>query len=220
MYSPLTKAQRTRTSLIVLSLLTVALLTTASGQERFAKKIPSKELPNFGRVNERLYRGGQPRKGGIQQLASLGVNTIINLRDNDARALKEADETKAAGLRYFNVPLRRLGRPSHFQIDQVLSLINAEENGVVFVHCGHGWDRTGMVIAVYRISRDEWTDDEAKKEARHFGMKFWQLGMKDYISAYFRDRSQLSKPSKSTPRVRSGLRDGKQESVPLHLRLR
>lgn len=192
MRSTITKSQKGRTRL-VLSVLIVAWLTPTSAQDRSANKIQAKELPNFGRVNERLYRGGQPRQGGIPKLAALGVNTIINLRDNDERAIEEAEAAKAAGLRYFNVPFNRLGRPSDSQIDEVLSLIDAKENGVVFVHCNQGWDRTGTVIAVYRISRDGWTDKEAKKEARSFGMKFWQTGMKDYISDYFRDRSKRAK---------------------------
>jgi tyrosine-protein phosphatase SIW14 len=167
-------------------LLIFAWAALSPAQERF------KELPNFGRVNERLYRGGQPREGGMQKLKALGVNTVINLRDNDEHAVAEAEEAKTVGLRYFNVPFKRLSRPSDSQITQVLSLIDTNENGVVFVHCNQGWDRTGTVIAIYRISRDEWTDEEAKREARRFGMKFWQVQMKDYISDYYRDRSQRS----------------------------
>ena len=146
-----------------------------------------KELPNFHLVSARLYRGAQPRIGGIQKLASLGINTIINLRDDDKRAEAEGKEVTAAGLHYFNVPFARLGRPTDEQVEQVLSLINAPENGVVFVHCEHGADRTGTAIAVYRIRFDGWTGEQAKAEAKRYGLKFWQRGMKDYISDYYRD---------------------------------
>ena len=174
---------------ILYSFLLLALLAPVHGQDSRANELRYQELPNFGRVNEKLYRGGQPRKGGVRRLAALGVNTIINLRDDDESALVEAQEAKAEGLQYFNVPFKRLGRPSDSQIDQVLSLIDAKENGVVFVHCHHGSDRTGTVIAVYRISHDQWTDTEAKREAERFGMKFWQQGMKDYVSDYYRVRA-------------------------------
>lgn len=147
------------------------------------------ELPNFHRVSERLYRGAQPRKGGLPKLAALGVNTIINLRDDDERAVAEEREARGAGLRYYNVPFKRLGRPTNARIEQVLSLIEAPENGVVFVHCEHGADRTGTVVAVYRIRHDGWTSREAKREAKCYGMRFWQRGMKDYISDYYRDRT-------------------------------
>lgn len=151
------------------------------------------ELPNFHQVNARLYRGGQPRKGGIQKLASLGVNTIINLRDDDERAEAEGREAQAAGLRYFNIPVGRLGRPEDAEIERTLALIKASENGVVFIHCAHGADRTGVVIAVYRISHDGWTSEQAKKEANRYGMKFWQRGMKDYIHDYYRDQTPRTK---------------------------
>jgi uncharacterized protein (TIGR01244 family) len=146
-------------------------------------------LPNFARVNKKLYRGGQPRRDSIPKLAGLGVKTIINLRDDDEKARMEAKDAKAAGLNYFNIPLKRFGRPTDSQIDRVLSLIDAEENGTVFIHCQKGEDRTGMIIALYRISRDGWTGDDAIQEAKRFGMGFWQVQMKDYISDYFRDRS-------------------------------
>jgi tyrosine-protein phosphatase SIW14 len=170
----------------------------ARAQDNEAKP---KEVPNFARVNDRLYRGGQPRKEGIQKLATLGVTTIINLRDDDDRALTEESEAKAAGIRYFNVPFKELGRPKDSDVDKVLSLIDAKENGVVFVHCHRGEDRTGTVIALYRISHDHWTDEQAIHEAKQFGMKFWQVSMRHYISDYYDKKSgHLSKSENLSPK--------------------
>jgi tyrosine-protein phosphatase SIW14 len=149
------------------------------------------ELPNFGQVNDTLYRGGQPQSGGIQKLASLGIKTIVNLRDDDERARAEAKEAEAAGLHYFNVPLGNFGRPSDEKVERVLALINAPENQPVFIHCRRGADRTGTIIAIYRIVHDGWTSEKAKTEARQYGMGFWQVGMKDYIHDYAMRNSQL-----------------------------
>lgn len=175
--------------------LLLQLATASNAQQTGKDEARHQELPNLHQVNARLYRGGQPRKGGIQKLASLGVNTIINLRDGDENERVEAEAAQAAGLRYFNIPFERLGRPSDEQVERVLSLIDALENGIVFVHCAHGSDRTGTVIAVYRISRDGWTGEQAKQEAASYGMKFWQRGMKDFIHDYYRDRA----PRESAP---------------------
>ena len=150
------------------------------------------ELPNFHQVNEMLYRGGQPRAGGFEKLAVLGIKTIINLRDDDQRALSEERAVLSAGLRYFNVPLPEFAKPTNEQVERVLSLINDPENQPVFVHCKRGSDRTGTIIAAYRISHDNWTSKQAKQEANHYGMSKVQFEMRDYITDYYRHRARLS----------------------------
>jgi tyrosine-protein phosphatase SIW14 len=147
------------------------------------------ELPNFHQVNKNLYRGAQPKHGGIQKLAQLGIKTIINLRADDNHAHAEETEARASGLRYFNVAMDNFGRPSDNRIQRVLAIINAPENQPVFVHCKRGADRTGTVIAVYRIEHDGWTSESAKAEADHYGMALWQIGMKHYIHDYFKRRA-------------------------------
>lgn len=149
------------------------------------------ELPNFHRVNAQLYRGAQPRADGVRKLASLGIKTIINLRGADKNTRAEQKEAEALGLRYFNIPLPGLSRPSDEQVARVLSLINAVEDQPVFVHCHHGEDRTGTIVAVYRITHDNWTAQQAQAEANRYGMRWVQFGMKDYIADYYRDRLKL-----------------------------
>jgi protein tyrosine/serine phosphatase len=118
-------------------------------------------------------------------LAQLGVKTVINLREADAMAQREEAEARVAGLKYFNIPLGRTGRPSDDQIAHVLEIIDNAENQPLFVHCRLGADRTGTVIAIYRIVHDGWSSEDAKAEANHFGMHFWESGMKDYIHDYY-----------------------------------
>ncbi|HYO90785.1 MAG TPA: dual specificity protein phosphatase family protein, partial [Pyrinomonadaceae bacterium] len=147
----------------------------AQGQVKY------KELPNFHRIKAGLYRGGQPKDNGFERLAAMGIKTVINLRDDDSRDEAEEKEAIAAGLRYFNVPLNDLfGRPSEENMERILSIINAPENQPVFVHCRRGADRTGTVIAVYRIEHEGWTSEQAKSEAKRYGMGFWVIGMTDY----------------------------------------
>ena len=152
------------------------------------------DLPNFHQVNEQLYRGAQPKRGGIQRLAQLGVKTIVNLRRDDKRSQKEEQEARAAGLRYFNLPVKRLGRPTDVQMERVLSIINAPENQPVFVHCKRGADRTGTIIAIYRIEHDGWTSERAKAEANRYGMGWWERGKKNYVRDYYRRRLHRTAP--------------------------
>jgi protein tyrosine/serine phosphatase len=168
----------------------VALLAFNAAAQNIEPDYP--ELPNFHKVNDGLYRGAQPKAGGLQKLRTLGIKTVINLRDDDAREQNEEREAKASGLEYFNIPLSNKSAPSDAQIEQALKLINTPANQPVFVHCKRGADRTGTIIATYRISHDGWTGERATAEAKHYGMGFWQLGMKDFISDYYKKHKAQS----------------------------
>jgi uncharacterized protein (TIGR01244 family) len=170
-----------------------SLLTAAQVELKY------EELPNFHAVNTLIYRGGQPKPGGIKKLADLGIKTVINLRDDDERARLEEQEVKAAGLVYYNRPLPRWDGPNDQEIRELLSLLTTSDKPV-FVHCKRGADRTGVLIAIYRIEHDGWTSEEAKAEANRYGMGFWQRGMKDYIHEYFA-RRQNRKNSRSDATV-------------------
>jgi protein tyrosine/serine phosphatase len=162
--------------------LTLLITAAAAQSERYDG------LPNFHRVNENLYRGAQPNGEGFKALAKLGIKTIINLRDNDQRALVEEKKAQSAGFQYFNVPITRFGRPDTAEVYKVLEIINKPEYQPVFVHCRYGADRTGVVIGAYRILFDGWTSKDAKAEANRHGMKIWQFQMKDFLSDLFRDK--------------------------------
>jgi len=148
-----------------------------------------KELPNFHQVNERLYRGAQPKEGGFQALAARGIRTVLNLRAADDRARAEETEARAAGLRYFNIPMEGLDRPTNEQVESALKIIDDAANQPVFVHCKHGSDRTGTLIAIYRMTHDGWSSEEALREAKRYGLSFFEFGMKDFIKDYGRDHA-------------------------------
>jgi protein tyrosine/serine phosphatase len=141
---------------------------------------PRHGVANFGRVNEGLYRGAQPDDAALDQLQRLGVKSVVNLRG--AGTASEAEELRAQqmGIIYTNVPLRGLRAPSEAQVTQVIALLKSLPPPV-FVHCLHGADRTGTIVACYRIERDGWTNEEALREAKEQGIGFWQLGMMKFI---------------------------------------
>jgi len=141
-------------------------------------------VPNFHQVNERIYRGAQPKGKDWDSLAMLGIKTVIDLRQEDEHS-SEAEKlaVEAAGMHYANVPLSDLWAPSNQQISKVLALVNTSASPV-FVHCRRGSDRTGTVIACYRIIHDGWSNRRALREAASYGMSWFEFGMQRYVLAF------------------------------------
>lgn len=142
-------------------------------------------VPNFHQVDLQVYRGGQPSGAGWQSLAALGVKTVIDLRPPGEHSTQaERQAVMAAGMSYINIPLNGLTAPGDAEVWRVLTLLNAPSAGPVFVHCRRGADRTGTVIACYRMCYDHWPNHRALEEARSFGMSRWEIGMQHYISRF------------------------------------
>jgi tyrosine-protein phosphatase SIW14 len=173
------RALLTRLSAIVFLLALAVSASLSQTEPRY------EELPNFHQVNEHLYRGAQPRnEGGIRKLSALGIKTVLNLRQEGENTHAEEQEARASGLKYYSIPMEGMSKPTDEQIKNALAIINTKANWPVFVHCKRGADRTGTVLAIYRISHDKWTAQDAIKEARRYGMSRFELGMKHYIEDY------------------------------------
>jgi protein tyrosine/serine phosphatase len=148
---------------------------------------PLEDLPNFKQIDEKFYRGGRPSKAGIDELKRRGIKTIINLRSNEQDGADEEAQAKAAGLKFFKIPLNIWFRPKNSQMKKIMAVIDDKENQPVFVHCNLGADRTGMVTAIYQISHQGWTAKQANEEAKESGLGKWQFWMRDYINDFYRD---------------------------------
>ncbi len=145
------------------------------------------DLPNLKQINEKLYRGGKPTEVGMKELARMGVKTVINLRNDGSDRDEEAGWAKEANLKFVTVPLNIWFRPKNSQIEEILKIIDVAENQPVYIHCRLGADRSGMVIAVYRIARENWTAKQANAEAKENGLGKWQIRMRDYINDYYKN---------------------------------
>ena len=143
-----------------------------------------KGVPNFHIVNEQVLRGGQPTGAGFRNLADMGVTTVIDLQEDGERARNEKNLVQALGMRYVNIPMKGMTTPTEKQISNSLKALNDNSAGPVFVHCKRGADRTGMVIACYRIQHDHWDNQKALDEARNNGMSWFQLPLQRYVKSY------------------------------------
>ncbi len=156
-----------------------ALLISILAVPIFASSVPG--INNFYKVDDEVYRGAQPSQAGFRYLAKIGVRTVIDLREADSRSRAEQKLVAAAGLKYINVPMSWLTPPTQAQIDRILTTLRDSAAEPVFVHCMRGADRTGAVIAAYRIDHDGWDNVRALQEAKDRGMSFFQLPRERFI---------------------------------------
>jgi uncharacterized protein (TIGR01244 family) len=156
------------------------------------------DLPNFQKVDDRVYRGAQPSEAGFQELARRGIRTVIDLRDIGEHS--QADEEKivaTSGMRYISIPMHGLSTPKEDKVSAVLALLRDPANGPVFVHCKRGADRTGMVVAVYRIASQGWDNGKALHEAKSYGMSVFERAIQHYVLEY--KAPQVIATTSSTP---------------------
>ena len=164
-------------------LLTLAILATPGAN---ARGLPVEEgILNYGKISDRLYRGAQPDAEGIQSLKRLGVKLIVNLRMPGEAWKDEASLAAAAGIQYTNFPMSGYARPDEAQMRQILALFESASDPV-FVHCLHGCDRTGTVVACYRIQHDHWSTSLALQEARKYGIAWVEFRMKRFVGNFGR----------------------------------
>ena len=141
-------------------------------------------IENFHQVSDTVYRGAQPTAEGFHYLATIGVKVIVDLREHDSRSLAEEKMVTAAGMRYVNVPMTGLTPPTADQTRQILAILEDASGAPAFVHCKRGADRTGAVIAAYRIDHDKWDSARALAEAESNHMAFFQLPRKNFIRSF------------------------------------
>ncbi|HXN45263.1 MAG TPA: hypothetical protein VN893_01395 [Bryobacteraceae bacterium] len=140
-------------------------------------------IHNFGVVEPgTMYRGGQPGSDGLADLKHLGVRTIVDLRGGSpVKGEKRAAE--ALGFHFINFPLSGVLPPHDSDIAAVLKILETAPKPI-YVHCWKGDDRTGVVLACWRIRHDGWSNARALDEVKRYHMSHFEIGMKGYIKRY------------------------------------
>ena len=145
-------------------------------------------VPRFAEVESGFSRGGRPSEEGIRALAARGYRTIVSLRHDE----EERARVLAAGMEYVEVPMKAglLGapEPTDDQARAFLAVVGDPARRPVFVHCRRGRDRTGVMVALYRVARCGWTAEEAIEEMNDLGMSVHYRAFRQYI----RERGERS----------------------------
>jgi uncharacterized protein (TIGR01244 family) len=164
-----------------------ALAPQSAAAEEAAADVP---IDRFHQVDEHLYRRAQPTELGLTRLHQLGIRTILNIRDEgDAAVENERRLVESLGMRFVHIPIkdgnifnwsRRIPTDTVRRFFDVLGSVP----GPVFIHCKRGTDRTGALVAIYRIARNGWDAARALQEANERGMRPWYRGLRKQIETF------------------------------------
>jgi len=133
-------------------------------------------IPHFEVVTEGvLYRSGQPNLGDLKRLRDrYGIRTVVNLRRLDEQTGRkgpsleeERREAERLGLRFIHFPMDIEQQVDQDTVRQWLDLIRQEAVRPILVHCKAGVERTGLLVALYRMEVEGWSPRRALDEAVH-----------------------------------------------------
>ena len=138
----------------------------ATGRDTsWAQAVELPVLKNFYQVDDFLYRSAQPSEEAFVALADFGIKTVLSLRaEFDESAIVEAAGLKSITIRMSAWYIKDEDIVAALQIMQ-----KASKDNPLLVHCLHGADRTGVVIAAYRIIIQNWEKEKAIEEMRKGG---------------------------------------------------
>jgi tyrosine-protein phosphatase SIW14 len=154
------------------------------------------KIRNFGKMDDRFYRGAQPDESDYKDLKALGVKTVIDLQDH--RTSYEKRDVEALGMRYVSIPMSDSSYPKEEQIAAFLKVVNDPTTGKFFAHCAGGRHRTGVVGAVYRFNVNHWNYDQVYAEMKDYDFytRFGHGDLKTFVEDYAK-RMQTNPASSS-----------------------
>ena len=177
---------------------TLALAFAVQAQESTSSKNNAIRIKNFGQMDERFYRGAQPKESDYKDLAALGIKTVIDLTDDP----KEYEKTmvESLGMKYIHIPMVAKKYPTAEATAMFLKVAGDPETGKFYLHCAGGRHRTGAMGAVYRYKFYDWNFDQVYKEMKQFDFyTSWGHGaFKDFVKDYYQ-QMQAAKTSATLP---------------------
>jgi protein tyrosine/serine phosphatase len=168
----------------LLTIVAILAFSIISSAQTSPSAVAGINIKNFGQMDDILYRGGQPSESDYKALASIGIKTIVDLRNDEESFAKSAAE--AAGLKYYNIPMDGVSAPSDADVAQFLKIVNDPASGKVYMHCKAGIHRTGAMGAVYRISHNGWDYDKTFAEMKNyqFSAGLFHGGLQKFVKHY------------------------------------
>jgi tyrosine-protein phosphatase SIW14 len=152
-------------------------------EPRFARRLAdARGVAYAAEVAPGLYRGGQPSAEGVAWLKSKGFKAVLNLRHYHGDSEKQLVES--VGMHYEHIALTSWGAPSPEQIARFLQIVRDPTMRPLYVHCQHGVDRTGAMMAVYRMEEEGWSNPQAFAEMEYFDAHSIWRDLREFVRKY------------------------------------
>jgi tyrosine-protein phosphatase SIW14 len=144
------------------------------------------DLPRFHEVDQnQIYRGAQPTENGFVKLRQLGIKTVLDLRNEDpSQIAQEKSLVESLGMRFISVPLSGFFSPKVLDMARIHNVMSSQALKPIFVHCQHGQDRTGLVVALHRIFSENIPVFDAKAEMIQLGFNQILFGLNHYFEEH------------------------------------
>lgn len=144
---------------------------------------------NFRQVTPDLYRSGLISKESVPYLKELGIKTVLTFDNELERVRKEQKFLEDAGIKSISIPWSGWDDPNDQTIQKIHEIMNKSERQPILVHCKHGQERTGVVVATWRIAYQDWSYDQAYQEMKSCGFRWFQYGhLKNYVFDFAKER--------------------------------
>ena len=144
-------------------------LSASERPQTWSQAISLAGTPNLYKVSDELYRSGQPTAEGMRELEKKGIRTVISFRNF------HDDDDQIAGTNLESRRIRINTWAIDSQDDEEFLRVLEECPKPVLIHCLHGSDRTGSMVALYRIRKQGWSVEEAVNEMKHGGTGFHRI---------------------------------------------
>lgn len=177
-------------------------------------------IPRFRIVSDGIFAGGNPLSKaegdkGREAIVSLGIRGVVSFQggdiddtwkgrfaewrqkgENPEAVAEEKAWFESRGLTWFNAPLNSHEPKTPIEDRDIMEALRrmstATKDHPIYIHCEHGADRTGMLVALYRVIYQGWSPEDAYREWLQNGHTWVARVFTYHLDNYFFEKTGWS----------------------------